>query len=297
MACEYLCNSDKKIFMASMGRFVPCPACSDFNVIVARLKEEGRSLYDLLRIPPQYTDLKPTDEELIESEMAGYPKDASVNNLISFMKAVNEAIYNETVYRATVYFHAPVRFDLRPFVFGAMALAIEKGLGVVPMISCNSLYGLQKVGDFPFTTIREINHQPNITDLSPEHINAIEGYRLTQATGLSYYDYINADLCFIEATAHTSNNGAKALADLITERARNGLPTYVMGYWSLLQSNSVSSIRFLMSNSVKKRLDLLFPIEMTSKSKGTNGSSPLILDEVRVRSKVEAGLSNKNLLQ
>lgn len=292
-----VCKGTHKVYMVALNKFVKCPQCTSLTSLVEILKEEGTSIDDILFIPSQYRDeddeIVPVDEEIITKQSSGLASDASVVALVKVLKSINEAIYNQSVLRASLYFSTPNVIDLRPFVYGAQKLALENGLGVVPMISCNLLYGLQRVSDFDFKTIREASNSPSLVDVSPELVASIEGYRLTQATNLSYFDFIYADLCFIEVTANTAYKGWNALADLLGERSRNGLPTYVLGYWGSTNYRGSQDLRYLLTERVGKRLDLLYPVEVSTKNKQSYSEVP----NYRVRSKINAGYTVSGLFE
>lgn len=300
-SCPHHCN-EGKVFLESRG-FVPCPHCSSIIKVAETLANTtGEDLHSMMRIPPQYRDATLVDEGLFRQGLVGNFLPESVHEMKTLFMGINKALYHGSVYRMSVYFHLPNFFDTRLFVYGAMRFAFEKGLGVAPFISCSTLYGLQKIGDYPFSTLKEASSTGNIREYSPELVAAVDGYRFVAESKLTYFDFVNADLCFIEATANTTDKGWTALADLLSERAKNGLPTYVMGYWSLRASRGIGGrgLRYLIAPEGMgiHRLDMLIPVEL--KSKGENGNEATtrkLVNAPEARSSVSAGLSARDLLK
>lgn len=299
--CPYRCV-EGRVFLETQG-YVPCPHCSDLvKVAETVLETTGEDLFSQLRIPPQYRDATLVDEALFRPSLVSNFTPESVYEMKTLFSNINRSLYHGNVYRLSVYFHNPNVIDTRLFVYGAMRFAFEKGLGVCPFVSCHTLYGIQKLGDYPYGTLREASENTNIKEYSPELIAAVDGFRFVADTKLTYYDFVNADLCFIEATANTTDKGWTALADLLSERAKNGLPTYVMGYWSVRYSRGVGGrgLKYLLAPEGLgvHRLDMLIPYELQPKGESGNAPTPIkkVVNVPDARSSVTAGLSTRDLL-
>lgn len=267
-ACPYHCR-DGKVYMEVYKDFVDCPHCRDIKKVVKTAESKGVDLYTVLQIPKAYKDAGVIDRELFTQGNLPFSQD-SINEVGGVLESINQAVYNESLLNLSCYIHTSNLVDHRLFVYGVQKLALEKSMSVVPFISCNTLYALQRVGDFSMTTLKDLTYRDATTglkDVPPDLIHAIDGYRLVQETDLTYYDYQTADLCIIEATANTTEKGWTGLADLLGERAKRGLPTYVMGYWGSKASNG---LRYLLQQTSVVRLDLLVPYEVRS-SKGQSG--------------------------
>jgi hypothetical protein len=283
--------------MEAMGGFVDCPECRNIAVVLETEQEDGASIYAKLSIPSAYRNLGVAGSDLFNSQgLSGFSQNSmfEVGNLF---ERINGDLYQGKITNVSTYIYTSNLVDTKRFVYGAQKLALENGLGVTPFISANTLYGLQRVGDFSLTSLKEIGAKKgDIKDVHPDLIHAVDGYRVVQHTDLTYYDFIHADVCFIEATANTTEKGWTGLADLLGERSKQGLPTFVIGYWSTRGGGGSNNkgLRYLLSpEQGLSRLDLLTPFELKSK-KGTGEDDAHVnrlIDMDSTKSSVTAGLS------
>ena len=262
--CPHHCQGGR-IFMTAMNSFVPCPHCSNIERAVETPNDvSGKSIYDILNVPTAYRKMGVASKELFNvNGLQGFSAN-SINEVIRIMDKINEAIYNYTVYQLSVYIYISNLVDTYRFIYGAQRMALEKNLKVTPLISANTLYGLQKVGDYSLASLKEIKDKKGeVRDVHPDLIQAVDGYRVVQETNLTYFDFRHADICFIEATAHTTEKGWAAVADILSERAKNDLPTYVIGYWATKSPQAGKGLRYLLNDGgVTARLNKLTPIEL-----------------------------------
>lgn len=299
--CPYHCNQGK-VYMEAFENFVDCPHCRNIVEVVKSQANKGVDIYETLRIPKAYQDASVIGHELFtQGNLPFSPQ--SVAEVGGIMEAINNSIYNEEILNLSCYIHTSNLVDHRLFVYGAQKLALEKTLSVVPYISCNTLYALQRVGDFSLTTLKDLSYKDATTglkDVPPDLIHALDGYRLVQETNLTYYDYITANVCFLEATANTTEKGWTGLADILGERAKRGLPTYVTGYWNTKTSDYHSKgLRYLLQQSAIARLDLLSPYEVKSakQSEGVTMTRAIPQESVKpTQAPVQTGLTVGDLL-
>lgn len=300
--CKYNCKRGK-IFMEALGRFVDCPECRNITKVLEKPEEDGTSLYDKLRIPPAYRNFGVAGHELFNVQgLSSAFTHNSINDVGSLFERINQDLYNGKVTNISCYIYTSNLVDVKRFVYGAQKLALEKGLGVTPFISANTLYGIQRVGDFSLTSLKELSKDSaEVKDVHPDLIHAVDGYRVVQHTNLTYFDFIHADVCFIEATANTTEKGWTGLADLLGERAKQGLPTYVIGYWSTrgAVSNTSKGLRYLIApEGGHVRLDLLVPFEL--KPRKGNAEDDVYVNRIiqmdTTKSSVTAGLSIETLM-
>lgn len=300
--CKYGCRNGK-IFMPSMGTFVDCPEHAVKNLDMNTYEvDEDLSIGDALMIPEQYRGLGAVDRALFTREIV---EDYTVNSITymgNLLEKINKNLYNGSVLKLSCYIHAPSKVDIKHFVYGSQKLALEKGLSTVPFISANTLYGVQSMGDFSLgvldnvdklltinrsksfnglgeDVLKLVNYTNEMTIkeavekaeqklrvISTEAIQAVEGYRHLNETGLTYSDYIKADLCFIDMTANTKGFGFTAVADILNERSKRNLPTYVIGYWGSKSGKTAETLKFLLANGDTTRLDLLVPFDLQYKT-------------------------------
>lgn len=298
-SCKYNCKKGK-IYMESLRRLVDCPECRNITKVLKKPDGKGSSIFDKLEIPPQYENAGVAGHELFNMRMLENFSITSINEVANLLERINKDLYSGKVTGVSCYIHTPNIIDIKAFVYGAQRLALEKGLGVTPFISCNTLYGLQRVGDYQFSTLQEFMDNTGFKDVSPDLILTIDGYRVVQRTDLTYYDFINADLCFIEATANTSERGWVGLADLLSERAKRGLPTYVIGYWSS-SSGGPRGVKYLINPAQGvTRLDLLVPFEIKAATSTEQGGVEVVTDKLSkvgsTKSSEVTGLSVQTLM-
>lgn len=298
--CRYRCKNGR-VFMESLSTFVDCPDCRSIEKVLETPDKSGVSMYDKLMIPEDYKNSPVVGKELFVTSSLGSFSRESINDVANFLERINADIYNGKVTKLSCYIHTTNLVDIKKFVYGAQKLAIEKNMGVTPFISANTLYGLIKVVGYSkeqFEMLEKLLEEKKKVD--PEDIAALEGYKFVVFSGLTYFDFVHADLCFIEATASTTEFGWSAIADLLSERAKNGLPTYVIGYWRSVSSGKsyASGLRYLLApNRDNARLDLLVPFELVPKSRGNVAHIERGFEEVgATKSTITSGLSIETFL-
>lgn len=270
--CPYKCNDKHEVFMSALNAMVPCPHCKDVTTLIKKQEEdENFNPYEKLYIPKQYKDAVAVDIDLFPTEALGAFSPDSINEVSQLLFKINQSLYKSRIFDLSTYIYVPNIVDIKLFVYGAQRLAVENGLSVTPFISANTLCGIQRVGEFSLTSIRDVKDMNgDLKDVHPDLLNAVDGYRVIQDTDLTYYDFINADLCFIDATANTTEKGWTGVADLLNERTKKGRPTYVIGYWGTknAQYAGMNGLKYLtVPKGVMPRLDLLVPVEIKPKSK------------------------------
>lgn len=298
--CKYRC-ANGKVFLEALGKMVDCPECRNITKVLEKPDNSGVSLYEKLRIPQQYKNFGVAGREIFNAPNINVFTENSINHVANLLERINRDLYSGKVPSISCYIYTSTWVDIKRFVYGAQKLALEKGLGVTPYISCNTLYGLQKVGEFNIKSLQEFEAREDYNEIPPDILYAIDGYRLVQHTKLTYFDFIHADLCFIEATANTSERGWSGLADLLGERAKQGLPTYVIGYWPSSRvgmHNGSRGLRYLLAPEYGfVRLDMLVPFELKpKKAKGEEVSLNRVLDVESTSSGVLAGLSIERIM-
>lgn len=300
--CKYGCKNGK-IYMPKLGQFVDCPDHAKKNVDIEEVKvNDELSLADALLIPEQYRGLGVVDRALFTRSVVEKYSQNSINTLGTLLEKINKNLYNGVVPKISCYIHSPAIVDMKHFVYASQKLALENGLSVVPFISANRLYEVQSMVDFSLGALDEadklltiknsktvegigsdaldlINYtntmskqeiieraEKKLKVYSTDVINAVEGYRHLNETGLTYRDYVRADVCYIYASANTKASGFTAIADILAERSMRNLPTFVFGYWASTEGKTSHTLNYLLSKEGNVRLDLLVPFDLVSKS-------------------------------
>ena len=297
MDCKYKCKKGK-IYIESLSKLVSCPDCGNITKVLEK-GEDGKSYYETLNIPRLYENTPPTDQELFEGNFAARFTDVSKQHTLSLLRAINKELYNNSALPSiSAYIYVGTSIDIRRFIYGAQCLALEKGLGVVPLISLTTLYGIQRTVDYLFSSL-ELKSNKGL-DYNGDKTVAYDGLRHMQATGNTYYDYRHADLCILEATANTTEKGWASLADILSERSRSNLPTYVIGYWPLSSFTKYNTgINFLIDRGNSRRLDKLSAYECKIKTRyGNTNPKGRDLEKVGTSiSKYEGGLKLEQFQQ
>lgn len=296
--CERGCNNGR-VFLEATKQFVPCVCRKDTLDVMQEESSSGRTFNDTLKIPVAYRSLGVIGRDILKIDGIGRFTSASVDALGSYFEKLNSDVYNGGVTGMSVYLHTTNLVDVCQYVYGVQKLALEKGLTVTPYISLNTLNGVQRVGDFSLTQLRDVeDRKGNLKGVLPELLTAVEGYRLISETDLTYYDYCTASLCILDATANTSERGWAALADILRERAKRGLSTIVTGYWVSTSPQAGKGLKYLIGSENTSRLDLLHVIELKSGRNETTptGTQKIMSSAQTTKSDIAGGVSFNDLI-
>lgn len=306
--CKYNCKNGR-IFIERTGTFVDCPECKNIKKTLTSKNEDGisiadilaggeaiqgeTSIYDILNIPSEYKGYKNLASDILTTISNNYSSN-SVSKVSALLEHIRKGVSQGKVARVSCYIHIPLEVDIKKYIYSTQKFAIEQQMSVVPLISANVLYGIQKVGDYSIKDLREINMTREGSKYPTDIFNVVDGYRFIEFSKLSYFDFIHADICFIDATANTTEKGWIGLADLLSERAKQGLPTYVFGYWPH-NAISKSGLKYLINPSDgNSRLNMLTPYEVQRKGSKDAGTSiaTIFKDEFETTKEVKAGITS-----
>ena len=305
--CKYGCKNGK-VFIEATSTFVDCPECR--SIVKALEKErtsDGKTYYDILNVPDAYRGLGIVKRDVLTMFKHDMYTDASIEEVSRLLDNIVQSIYDfQKLPNISAYIYGGNTADMKMYVYSVQKLALENGLSVVPFVSANSLYGVQCVLDCNdrqqkllkvLENGEKVNYE-NITDIA-----VVEGFKFCRDTTLTYYDFMTADLCFIEATSNTTEKGWVAVADILAERARRNLPTYVIGYWGTISQtsgNNYSGLRYLISESNFARLDRLTVYEVKSKKRNGQDTVAELGKNITVgltRSSVVSGVNLKEFMK
>lgn len=265
--CPYNCVNGK-VFLASRG-YVPCPHCMGIEKKVQMLDDSNNvNIYKLLKIPRQYKDIINVPDDVLKGLHDKVYVSSSIAEVKSLLNTMVQAVRRSSVASISTYVHVSNYVDIRPFIYGLQREAVENGVGTVPYISLNTLAALLYASNAAADGDIEMDAKLNTERLALGNIayttNAFR--RLAVDFPCDYYDYCKAPMVILEATAETLSRGWSALADLLSERAREGLPTYVFGYNASNSPNVVKDLKWLISDNMN-RLDMLTVVELKKASK------------------------------
>ena len=207
--CPFNCVKGR-IFDAVTHSFVSCPHCSGvLSELTSAKKEENTQEVDLLEklcIPNNYRDATFNPDTFFGNQSRRTFASSTFAPFLEKLVSVEDAIKRSRVLSESCYFYCgvPDAENMFAYVYYILRLALKHGLSAVPFASLMDLHEVRR--------------------MTPETSKLY--------TNLTWYDYTTADVCFLCSTAKASDSEFILLADLLQERARRGLSTYVVGYWT-----------------------------------------------------------------
>lgn len=239
------CGGRGKILVDKRG-WIPCPVCgsvvvekdeNDEPIVAESTNPSVKEQYDKLEVPKVYQTMKYSSEFVFwgNSKSSRLYQVETLKNLASVCDRIYSSIYNGEVMLQSVYLFIPSVFDSNIFVFDTQKLAISRGFTVSRYVTLNEL--LDIIG-------------------KPE-----------------YKDFYTSQVCFLDASARTTESAWVALADILAIRARKGLCTYVTGYWASTSLERTGASYIIDEDS--NRLNLLNPVNVISvrRNKNNNGGN------------------------
>ena len=259
--CPHGCNAAGKYLFK--GEWYPCPihGIQKETILNSGILPDGSSIYDVLRIPEEYKDefVDNIDRLFDKEEGLKYCTLDSIRSVKSILLTLyNMITVDKSLYPCSLYIYSSM-VDLKPWVYTLQRYAIEEGLSVLPLTTVNEISGIVALQDYPAYQIRDAKDISIINKLN--RVAAIGADWYLQ-TGLSYVDYLRASLVFIYDDGASSINNLKVFGGFLEERARRGLPTYVIST-VFLNDNRL----FLINEKGEKtrRLSKLTPYQIISK--------------------------------
>jgi hypothetical protein len=230
--CPYHCNKGY-VFLESRGR-IECPYCLGIENRLERTDvNSDTNIYKELNIPKTYWGISENDCYAFIDDIAQLQETygATTTYVVETCRNVLDALKQGGIYRDSLYINMGVR-DIDKFVYSAQVLGALHGVGTVPYITVNRLALLLYSGD----TLTEYDGDGS-TSIATESLtgrNATLAMRVkTVMHGIDYWDYVSAPLVFLEITAGITDSGYLALLDLLAERSKMCLPTYVIGFCAI----------------------------------------------------------------
>ena len=268
--CPHGCNSAGQYLFK--GEWYPCPVhgIRRETILKSGILPDGTSIYDALRIPEEYKHewVDNIDKVFDKEEGLKYCTIDSIRSVKNILLTLyNMITVEKSLYPYSLYIYSSM-VDIKPWIFTLQRYALEEGLSVLPLTTINEISGIVALQDYPTYQIRDAQDIAIINKLN--RVAALGADWFLQ-TGLSYVDYLRASLVFILDDGATSSNNIKVFSGFLEERARRGLPTYV------ISSTFLSDNRNMLvneRNEKTKRLSKLTPYQIMSKRfAGKTGTS------------------------
>ena len=247
LTCPYNCNHGK-IFNVALRKYEPCPHCASVlkELTSATPAEDTFTFLDALYIPKSYWNARFNPDTFFADKAGDVFARNTFEPVLAQLSAIDTAILSSRVLLESCYIYAGLYCDILTFVYSSLISAVRHGLTAVPYVSLKDLQGIR-------TNTKQMAHV---------------------YTNITWYDFTTADICFIAATASADNSEAILLAELLQDRARRDLPTYVFGYWSKESlAKNKNSLSYLIDADTDK-LSLMKPYEIQTLYKyGNNGQA------------------------
>lgn len=277
--CPYRCQNGF-VFLESLGEKVPCPHCNGPERFVEMTRKDNpNNIFNVLRIPLQYRNLTASSDAFVIDAVSKAEAEGVNGGVADLLTNISNSIDKYKIYRISSMIHvnpslaAKFGIDMNKFVYSMQMKALTKGIGVMPYISCRTLYLLL------LNQNSELDIDPEVDVMSgATGRNTTLSTRLNNVCGFDYNDYINAPLVFIEAPCGTEERGWIAIIDLLSERSKLSLPTYVISYWDAYTTKKFGAL-FVYTRDTS-RLDKLTPFEVVKAKENVPRKATPTLREV-----------------
>lgn len=278
--CKHNCFNGW-IYLEATGMQYDCPDCRSIDKALEKTADDGRKLADTLMIPEHYYNAKITDhDKLFKVDDMRYFTTQSMHEVENVLTEIFGSIYSRESLKKSYYIFAPSFVDIRSFVYSTQLYAsVERQLNVSPYISLNGLNSLRRISDYRVRDLQDVNLQNPLYNTRSDIVDAIDGAKFVTLTNKTYSDFVNADVCFLRATASTTERGWQILADILDERASRNKATVVFGYYST-KSSYTNGLRFLLSEN--SQLSRINPVELIS----INHQKPSVRSEPNIPTSV-----------
>lgn len=288
------CNcTNGKILIPALGAFVDCPICGNKKAKLDALKldvvdlsldnleqieqeqsDKEQAVCRALKIPPAYATINYVKDQQEYNRCCKMYARESIDRLLTLWDTIYEGISRRATGGTSYIMYSSNDIDSNRFVYATQKRALKMGVSTVPYITLNSLYSLVSSEGKP-----NGGKEPAWKSEDAKGVKGSFTYEAYSKTydraelvdkdsnvSFTYADYIKADLVFLEASAMTHDVSYNALADILIERERLSLPTYVISYWNA-EKQYKSPVRFLLNSEVKSRLRLMKNVAVISGAK------------------------------
>lgn len=227
--CPYHCNNGK-LFIPGKG-LTDCPHCTGLQGYEERVDETSPdNVFDVLKIPTLYRKCDGLSAEgyLTEVRKTYSGQGYNVEQYCAILEELYKAIDYGTLYKSSLLIRElpTSKLDINRFVYGIMIKALQRGLGVLPYIPVSQLTIMRYNRDFEgkkFSGTPLVKYSTNgVTGMSTNLM-----LRCKFAYDIDFFDYVLAPLVFIDVGTLATTEDLVVLQDLISERAKLNLPTYV----------------------------------------------------------------------
>lgn len=262
------CQNGRR-YIPAKHKWIPCEDCErglKWKTSFEKVKNEnGDDVLDRLAIPLNYR--KDMDFKIDTLSMLDCKSPTLIHDIQLFMQGIEDSISQGRVKACSFYLHifsdlcrkSGVDIDLKKWVYKNMVEGVKRGLGVVPFITMKQLTDLATVANLDVDKVAYLEHTSELDLTSALDISNKGILKTAEMLKVTYTSYATADLCFIEASANSPKNQWRVLKDLMIERAKYSLPTYVIGYWSL---KATGQELYFVDYTNSGRLDLFKVMEL-----------------------------------
>ena len=285
-SCPYHCNNGK-IFVFGQGN-VDCPHCAGvLGFEESTDNVDTNNIFSVLKIPKAYQkcDGKSAQALIDTIPTAMYKYNVDTRQYCEVLEKLSSAIDWGSLFKVSLLIRElpTTMIDLNSIIYGLMINAVQRGIGVLPYISVAWLTTLRYNQDLERSKFKN-------TYIQRYNVDGITGMttslmlRCKYAMSVDYYDYTLAPLVFIDMNTLATANELCVLQELMSERARRDLPTYVTinpRTGAIHIDDLIDGLFNNMITTVTNRMDKLVPVDYyeTGKTK-TMGDVGALLETV-----------------
>lgn len=257
--------TDGRRFNRVLKKWEPCEECErglKWKTTFVEIKNsDGVSIYDKLLVPQYYRGNLNFDMSSL-SNLDGVDS-SDIYEVQKLLEDVMLSASSGRVKGCSFYLCIDEKYlsqiDIQKWVYKLLLTGAKSGLGVVPYITLRELCDLASLNSYDIEKLDSIE-KSGLANLNTTKLKnlSLTLQRVLQ-TNATYNSYIYADLCVVEANPKLSRRHWVTLRDLLIERARLNLPTYVIGRWTLKEVGQEDYFKDFCNTG---RLDLLRVFEL-----------------------------------
>lgn len=242
LSTETCVCQDGRIINTHTRKWEPCPYCERaykwMKMSERPVEDTYNNVYEMLGIPPKYRNLPLCGRDFLLFE--GYEKwwtdrkyrVETVKNVAELIFAISDSVYAGRVFKQSACVFVPLDDsipDIKKWIYSCIEHGANNGLNVVPYLSLTDLYALHELELYDDKEISKVmarkSAKTHMATATQRKISAL--LSLSDKIHFSYYDFIAADILFLEVI-EDNDVYISFLADLLASRAALDKPTYVI---------------------------------------------------------------------
>lgn len=254
--CPYGCNIDGQ-YLTGKGVLTNCPYHYEEIEKKRLLGGSSAGLKEVkkyLRIPLKYREKYKEIKEIYKVEGIQYISPQTIQEQKEYLETTLSRVGIDGEYPTQSAYLYGSMVDLLPWVYALQSMGLRRGLTTVPLVTLGELSGMEALmGENTYGMKDTVDIQ------RIENKLAQIGAQIYIETGVSYGDYLTAELCVIMDEGLESKRLLKQLKGLVVTRGLRGLTTIVVG----LEYRDREEMRGLFEGEETQRFRKLRPYQLT----------------------------------